>query len=138
MLHLTLRICLRLANRPGAQFQSSPIKNDLQASYDPQASGTGTDFPAIQARVLVLPSLRWAYFEQETSSNFFPMIRSTRETKKLLPMSYLRASLRELCPMHDFLQTHLQEPDFFWFTSNGFLKRPVLLKYWHLRPISTR
>jgi hypothetical protein len=27
------------------------------SSYNPQASGTGTDFPAIQAQALVLPSL---------------------------------------------------------------------------------
>jgi hypothetical protein len=41
--------------------------------------------------------------------------------------------------MHDFLQMHLQEPDFFfWFTSNVFLKRPILLKYWLLCPFSTR
>ncbi len=26
----------------------------------------------------------------------------------------------------------------FWFTSNAFLKRPILLKYWLLRPLSTR
>ncbi len=30
-----------------------------------------------------------------------------------------------LHPTHDFLQTHLQEPVFFWFTSGAFLKRPV-------------
>ncbi len=33
---------------------------------------------------------------------------------------------------------HLQEPDFFKFTSNAFLKRPFLLKYWLLHPRSTR
>jgi hypothetical protein len=26
----------------------------------------------------------------------------------------------------------------FWFTSSGFLKRPISLKYWLLRPFSTR
>jgi hypothetical protein len=54
---------------------------------------------------------------------------------------FLNASERlrtELCSTHDFLQTHLQEPDFFWFMSNAFLKRPVLLKYWLLHPFSTR
>ncbi len=30
-----------------------------------------------------------------------------------------------LCPTRNFLQTHLQEPDFFWFTSDAFLKRPI-------------
>jgi hypothetical protein len=40
--------------------------------------------------------------------------------------------------MRDFLQMHLQEPDFFWLMSNAFLKRPVLLNNWLLRPFSTR
>ncbi len=31
-----------------------------------------------------------------------------------------------LCPTRDFLQMHLQETVFFWFTSDTFLKRPVL------------
>jgi hypothetical protein len=34
-------------------------------------------------------------------------------------------SLQELRPVHDFLQTHLQEPAFFWFMSDMFLKRNV-------------
>jgi hypothetical protein len=29
------------------------------------------------------------------------------------PLEKQVTSLQELCPMHDFLQTHLQEPDFF-------------------------
>ncbi len=33
---------------------------------------------------------------------------------------------------------HLQEPEFFWFMSNEFLKRPVLLNWRLLRPFSTR
>ncbi len=32
-----------------------------------------------------------------------------------------------LRPTRNFLQMHLQEPDFFWFTSDAFLKRHVLL-----------
>jgi hypothetical protein len=36
--------------------------------------------------------------------------------------------------MRNFLHTHLQEPDFFWFTSNAVVKRTVLLKYWLLHP----
>ncbi len=31
-----------------------------------------------------------------------------------------------LRPMRNFLQMHLQEPDLFWFTSDVFLKRPIL------------
>jgi hypothetical protein len=30
--------------------------------------------------------------------------------------------------------THLQEPDFFLFTSNAFLRRPVSIHNWLLRP----
>jgi hypothetical protein len=51
--------------------------------HDPQASKTGTDFPASQAQVLVLPSLCWAYYEQEMPSSFFPTICSMREAKKI-------------------------------------------------------
>ncbi len=36
--------------------------------------------------------------------------------------------------MRDFLQMHIQEPVFFWFTSDVFLKRPVSFKYWLLHP----
>jgi hypothetical protein len=47
---------------------------------------------------------------------------------------YLAAPVRET---GDVI-AHLQEPDFFWFTSNMVLKRPILLKYWLLCPVSTR
>ncbi len=43
------------------------------------------------------------------------------------------SSSQEL-PRCNFLQTHLQEQEFFWFTSYAFLKRPALFKYWLLRP----
>jgi hypothetical protein len=43
------------------------------------------------------------------------------------------SSSQELCSMRNFLQMDLQEPDFFWFMINVFLKKPVLLKYWLLR-----
>jgi hypothetical protein len=42
---------------------------------------------------------------------------------------YVAAPVRETGD----IVAHLQEPDFFWFTSNAVLKRPVLLKYWLLR-----
>ncbi len=48
-------------------YQERPTSS----SNNPQASGTSTDFPASRAQVLVLPSLRWAFHEQETLSNFF-------------------------------------------------------------------
>ncbi len=39
--------------------------------------------------------------------------------------------------MTSFRRTYKNQ-NLFWFTSNAFLKRPVLLKYWLLRPFSTR
>jgi hypothetical protein len=63
---------------------------------------------------------------------------STRLPTLQHPLEKQVTSLQELCLMHDFLQTHLQEPGFFWFTSNAFVKRPILLKYWLLCPFSMR
>ncbi len=57
--------------------------NSKLKAHNPQASATGTDFPASQAQVLVLPSLCWAYYKQETPSIIFPMIRSSQEAKKI-------------------------------------------------------
>jgi hypothetical protein len=45
-------------------------------------------------------------------------------------------SLWELHSTCNFLHTHLQEPDFFWFTSNVFFNRLILLKNWLLCPFS--
>ncbi len=36
-----------------------------------------------------------------------------------------------------YIQTYKSQ-NLFWFTSNGFLKRPSLFKYWLLHPFSTR
>jgi hypothetical protein len=63
---------------------------------------------------------------------------STRLPTLQHPLEKQVTSLRELRPTRDFLQTHLQEPDCFWFTSNVFLKRPILLNYCLLCPFSTR
>ncbi len=49
------------------------------------------------------------------------------------PLEEQVTSSQELCPTRDFLQTHLEDPDFFWFASDAFLKKPVLLKTWLLR-----
>jgi hypothetical protein len=66
-------------------YQEQPTSS----SYDPQASGTGTDFPSTQAQVLVSPSLCWALHKQEMPSIFFP----TKKQKKLLLMSYVQGPL---------------------------------------------
>jgi hypothetical protein len=64
---------------------------------------------------------------------------STRLPTLQHPLEKQVTSLQELHPTRNFLQTHLQEPEFsFWFTSNAFLSRLVLLKYWLLCPFSTR
>ncbi len=52
------------------------------------------------------------------------------------PLEKQVTSLQELHSTRDFLQMHLQEPDFFWFMSNAFLKRPILLNIPLLRPFS--
>ncbi len=88
---------------------------------------------------------------------FPPTICSMQENKKLLPTSYLwkcclcktpnvAAPVREQGDViarttPPYVQLPSDAPArtrFFWFTSNGFLKRPLLLKYWLLRPFSTR
>jgi hypothetical protein len=48
-------------------YQEGPTSSN----YNPQASGTGTDFPSSQARVLVSPSLCWAFHKQEMPSKKF-------------------------------------------------------------------
>jgi hypothetical protein len=57
MFHLTLRVCLRLAIWPSAQFINlSKQRQPKMLKNDPQASGTGTDLLASQGRVLVRES----------------------------------------------------------------------------------
>ncbi len=80
---------------------------------------------------------------QENKTNYYQRATygsavSTRLPTSQHPLENKVTSSQELRPMRDFLQMHLQEPEFLWFTSNGFLKRPILLKYWLLRPFSMR
>ena len=63
---------------------------------------------------------------------------STRLPTMQQPLEKQVTSSQELRSMHGFHQTHLHEPELFWFTSNAVLKRPISLKYWLLRPLSTR
>jgi hypothetical protein len=71
---LTLRVYLRLAKRPNAQFANATYKNNLQAT------GTGTALLSRQGIVSVTQVSVMVYLEQETT--FFHMIRSMQETKK--------------------------------------------------------
>jgi hypothetical protein len=88
--HFTLRVYLRLANRPSAQFANSTYKNDLQAM------GTSTAFLSSQGIILVAWVSIVVYLEQEPLLFFFPMICSTRETKKNY---YQQATYKDQVPM---------------------------------------
>jgi hypothetical protein len=55
---------------------------------------------------------------------FFLQVAQREETKKILPTSYVWGQL------FNVFSTKI----FFWFTSSGFLKRPVSLNYWLLHP----
>jgi hypothetical protein len=58
---------------------------------------------------------------------------------------YIAAPIRETGDIIARTPLYVQHPTyaptrrkFFWFTSNAFLQRPVLSKYWLLHPFSTR
>ncbi len=94
--------------------------------------------------------------QQDLPSKFFPTIHSMRENKKILPMSYLwKCCLYKtpyvIAPVREQGDVIARTPPYvrlpsdtptrtriFWFTSNGFLKRPILLKCWLLCLFSTR
>jgi hypothetical protein len=92
-------------------------KNDLQASEPLQ--------PYFKSRKgISRTSLGCGVLNKICRRIFFPTSRSTRENEKITT-----DKLRTRTTFQRFLNQ-----DFFWFTSSGFLKRPVLLKYWLLRP----
>jgi hypothetical protein len=93
------------------------FKNALQAleCYSPTS---------IQARVLVVQASVVAYLQDSPSRYFSYDSRNARKREN----NYRRATYEanfSTCPPPRIL---------FWFTSSDFLKRPVLLKYWLLRP----
>jgi hypothetical protein len=77
-----------------------------------------------QARVLVLQASVAAYL-QDLPSRFFSY--DSLNARKL--ENYYRQATYE-----DNFSTCPQPRILFWFMSSGFLKRPILLKYWLLRP----
>ncbi len=123
---LTSHVYLRLAKRPSAQFANSTnkvlrFKNALQASecYSPTS---------IQARVLVKQASVATYLTR-FAVEFFPYdLLNARKQR-----NYYQQATYE-----DNFSTCPQPRILFWFTSSNFLKRHVLLKYWLLRPFSTR
>ncbi len=119
---LISHVYLRLAKRPSAQFANSTnkvlqFKNALQASecYSPTS---------IQARVLVVQASVAAYLQDLPSRFFSYDLRNARKQEHY----YQRGTYK------DNFSTCPQPRIRFWFTSSSFLKKPVLLKYWLLRP----
>jgi hypothetical protein len=79
---------------------------------------------SIQARVLVVQASIAAYLQDLPSRYFSYDLRNARKQEN----NYQQAMYEDnfsMCPPPRIL---------FWFTSSGFLKWPILLKYWLLRP----
>ncbi len=79
---------------------------------------------SIQVRVLVVQASVLAYLQDSPSRSFSYDLRNGRKQEH----NYQQATNEDnfsTCPPPRIL---------FWFTSSGFLKRPVLLKYWLLCP----
>ncbi len=113
---------MRFAKRPSAQFANSTNKI-LQtrmtfkhwSCYSPTSS---------QVRVLVEQASTAAYFTRfAIKKNSYESLNARKQIKLLPQATY-----------EDNFSTFPQPRFFFWFTSSGFLKRPVLLQYWLLHP----
>ncbi len=156
--HLAFYIwCLRWAKRPIAQFENSTYKNNSHSTRTALKRWRLLQ-PYFKSRKgLNQTKLHCVVTNKICRQFFFPTTHSIQEKKKNYqratygnavsprlptlqhPLENKVTSLWELRPMRDFLQMHLlQEPEMFWFRSNGFLKRLVLLKYWLLRSFSMR
>jgi hypothetical protein len=117
---------LRLAKRPSAQFANSTNKVlrtrttfKRWSRYSPTSS---------QGRVLVEQASVAAYLTRFAINFFSYDLLNARKRKKLLPTSYVRGELFNVSSTKNSFLV------FFWFTSSGFLKRPISLKYWLLHP----
>ncbi len=77
-----------------------------------------------QGRVLVEQASVVVYLTRFAVEFFFLQFAQCKKTKKY----YQQATYEDNFSM--FPQPRI----LFWFTSSGFLKRPILLKYWLLRP----
>ncbi len=75
-------------------------------------------------KVISQTSLRRGVLNKICRQIFFLRVAQCKKTKKLLPTSYVWGQLFNVSSTKNV----------FWFTSSGFLKRPILLKYWLLRP----
>ncbi len=117
LLH-NLQIQLTRFNLQEFYEQGSTNKNDLQASELLQ--------PYFKSRKgISRTSLHCGVLNKIHRQIFLTTICSTGENKK----NYYQQATYE-----DNFSTFPQQRILFWFTSSGFLKRPVSLKYWLLRP----
>ncbi len=76
-----------------------------------------------QGRVLIKQASVLAYLTR-FAVKFFSYDSLNARKQKKIPTSYVQGQLFNISSTENF----------FWFTSSGFLKRPVSLKYWLLRP----
>ncbi len=123
-------------NGQGSTYKNSTNKVQLTRFYEQGSTNkvlrTRTTFKrwshysptSSQGRVLVKQASVVAYLTRFAVNFFSPTICQTWENKKLLPTSYVRGNF----------STFPQPRILFWFTSSGFLNRPILLKYWLLHP----
>ncbi len=86
-------VSLAWAERPTAQLIDSSNPRLLRVTLASRGNSTSENF------------------QQETSRPRSAV--STRQPTLQHPLEKQVMSLQELCPMHDFLQRHLQEPGFF-------------------------
>ncbi len=104
-------------NVQGSTYKNSMNKNDLQASEPLQ--------PYFKSRKgISQTSLRRGVLNKICRQFLFLWFAQREKAKKILPTSYVWGNL----------STFPQPRILFWFTSSGFCKRPVSLKYWLLCP----
>jgi hypothetical protein len=105
----------RITSFSQTRFYNTRMPFKHRSRYSPTSS---------QARVLVV-QVSIAVYLQDLPSRFFSYyLRNARKQENY----YRRATYKDnfsTCPQPRIL---------FWFTSSGFLKRPVSLKYWLLCP----
>ncbi len=112
-LHLTLRVFLRLANRPSAQFANSSKQEQFSSfKNNPQASGTILPFFK-SSKGISCTSLHWAYLEQEMPSIIFlPFAQCNKQKKtsdKLLTRMKFQCFLNK-APRSSFMKLIISTP----------------------------
>ncbi len=106
---------LQITSLSRRRFYNTRMPFKRWSCYSPNSS---------QARVLVVQASITAYLQDLLWRFFSSDLRNARKQENY----YQRATYEDnfsMCPQPRIL---------LWFTSSGFLKRPVLLKYWLLHP----